>query len=109
MRRWLPLTLALIPSFGIAAPVQGPIVYRIAISGVVENGLAPYVARSLREAEAAGAVASYLDIDTPGVRIDDAEALANDVRDARIPVGAYVTPPTHSPSDLILTMCNGNY
>jgi membrane-bound serine protease (ClpP class) len=109
MRRWLPLTLALIPSFGIAAPVQGPIVYRIAISGVVENGLAPYVARSLREAEAAGAVAAYLDIDTPGGRIDAAERIADDVRAARIPVYAYVNPRAYSAGALIAISSNGIY
>ena len=40
--------------------------YRLTVSGVVENGLAPYIARRLREAGAAGAAAVYLDIDTPG-------------------------------------------
>ena len=65
MRRPLLMTLA---SLALAAPAnaQTPVVYRIAVTGTVENGLAPYVARSLREAKAAGAAAAYLDIDTPG-------------------------------------------
>ena len=46
---------------------------------MVENGLAPYVARGLREAAAAGAEAVYLDIDTPGGRIDAAERIADAV------------------------------
>jgi len=50
MRRLLLLTLA---SLALAAPAYGqtPVVYRIAVNGTVENGLAPYVARALREAE----------------------------------------------------------
>ena len=44
MRRLLRLTLA---SLAVAAPAYGqtPVVYRIAVTGTVENGLAPYVAR----------------------------------------------------------------
>jgi membrane-bound serine protease (ClpP class) len=84
-----------------AAPAQTPVVYRIAVSGVVENGLAPYVARSIREAEAAGASAAYLDIDTPGGRIDAAERIADVVRGARIPVYAFVNPRAYSAGALI--------
>ena len=53
MRRWLVLTLAA-PRAALPAPGQSRVVYRIDVTGTVENGLAPYVARSLREAEAAG-------------------------------------------------------
>ena len=69
MRRLYKLTLA---TLLLAAPAAGqaPAVYRIPVTGTVENGLAPYVARALREAEAAGAAAAYLDIDTPGGRVD---------------------------------------
>ena len=71
MRRLLRLTLA---TLAVAAPAYGqtPVVYRVAVSGTVENGLAPYVARALRDAETSGAASAYLDIDTPGGRIDDA-------------------------------------
>jgi membrane-bound serine protease (ClpP class) len=109
MRRWLTLMLAVVPALGLAAPGQPPIVYRIAVSGVVENGLAPYVARSLREAQSAGAVAAYLDIDTPGGRIDAAERIADDVRTARIPVYAYVNPRAYSAGALIAIASNGIY
>jgi membrane-bound serine protease (ClpP class) len=53
-------------------------------------GLAPFVARSLREARAAGASAVVLDVDTPGGRIDAAWVIIDDVRDAGVPVYAYV-------------------
>ena len=76
---------------------------------MVENGLAPYVARSLREAEAAGAVAAFLDIDTPGGRIDAAERIADAVRNARIPVYAFVNPRAYSAGALIAIATNGIY
>jgi membrane-bound serine protease (ClpP class) len=109
MRRWLTLTLALVAALGLAAQAQAPIVYRITVSGVVENGLAPYVARSIREAQSAGAVAAYLDIDTPGGRIDAAERIADDVRAARIPVYAFVNPRAYSAGALIAISSNGIY
>jgi membrane-bound serine protease (ClpP class) len=109
MRRWLTLTLAMAPAIGLAAQTQTPTVYRISISGVVENGLAPYVARSIREAQSAGAVAAYLDIDTPGGRIDAAERISDDVREARIPVYAYVNPRAYSAGALIAMSSNGIY
>jgi membrane-bound serine protease (ClpP class) len=109
MRRWLSLTLAALPTLGLSASAQAPAVYRIAVSGVVENGLAPYVARSIREAEAAGAVAAFLDIDTPGGRIDAAERIADDVRGAKIPVYAFVNPRAYSAGALIAISSNGIY
>ena len=99
MRRWLSLTLALI---ALAAPAAAQsVVYRIAVSGTVENGLAPYVARSLREAEAAGAAAAYLDIDTPGGRVDAAERISDAIRRSTIPVYAFVNPRAFSAGALI--------
>lgn len=109
MSRRLTLMLALIPVLGLASPAQAPIVYRITVSGVVENGLAPYVARSIDEAERAGAVAAYLDIDTPGGRVDAAERIADAVRAARIPVYAYVNPRAYSAGALIAISSAGIY
>jgi membrane-bound serine protease (ClpP class) len=109
MRRWLWLMLAVLPTLALPAPAQSPVVYRISISGVVENGLAPYVARSLREAQSAGAVAAFLDIDTPGGRIDAAERIADAVRGAGLPVYAYVNPRAYSAGALIAIASNGIY
>ncbi len=72
-----------------AVTTEGPI-YRIPVTGVVELGLAPFISRSLAEAEEAGAAAAVLDIDTPGGRVDAAEQIADALEDARIPVYAYV-------------------
>jgi membrane-bound serine protease (ClpP class) len=67
------------------------------------------VARSLREAQSAGAVAAYLDIDTPGGRVDAAERIADAVRATRIPVYAYVNPRAYSAGALIAISSNGIY
>jgi membrane-bound serine protease (ClpP class) len=57
------------------APAQTPAtdggdVYVVPISGTIDLGLAPYLSRVLTEAEANGAAAVLLDIDTPGGRLD---------------------------------------
>lgn len=113
MRHWwvLPLAsiLGLAPGFVAPAGGQEPTVYRIAVSGTIENGLAPYVARSLREAEAAGAAAAYLDLDTPGGRVDAAERIADAVRASTLPVYAYVNPRAYSAGALIALATDGIY
>jgi membrane-bound serine protease (ClpP class) len=108
MRRRLVLTLALL-LLGSRAPAQSPTVYRLAIGGVVENGLAPYVARGLREAMAAGAAAVYLDIDTPGGRIDAAERIADAVGASSVPVYAFVNPRAFSAGALIALSAKAIY
>lgn len=109
MRRSISMTLALTSVLVLASAAQAPTVYRIPVTGVVENGLAPYIARSLHEAEAAGAKAAYLDIDTPGGRIDAAERISDALRNARIPVYAYVNPRALSAGALIAMSTNGIY
>jgi hypothetical protein len=69
---------------------DGPPVHRVQVTGTIEMGLAPYVARALREAEEAGAAAVVLDLDTPGGRVDAAWEIIDAVRDAGLPVYAYV-------------------
>jgi membrane-bound serine protease (ClpP class) len=109
MRRRLLLTLAFLLGGAAPAPAQAPLVYRLALSGVVENGLAPYIARGLREAAAAGATAVYLDIDTPGGRIDAAERIADAVGRSSIPVYAYVDPRAYSAGALIALSAKAIY
>ena len=84
-------------------------VYRIAVTGTVENGLAPYIARTLREAEAANAAAAYLDIDTPGGRVDAAERISDAIRRAKLPVYAFVNPRAFSAGALIAISARGVY
>ena len=109
MRRPLVMTLALLLLAGSQAPAQSPTVYRLAVTGVVEDGLAPYVARGLREAAAAGAAAVYLDIDTPGGRIDAAERIADAVGASTVPVYAFVNPRAYSAGALIALSAKAIY
>ena len=108
MRRLQLLTLATL-ALAVPAAAQTPVVYRVAVTGTVENGLAPYVARSLREAEAEGAAAAYLDIDTPGGRVDAAERISDAIRRAKLPVYAYVNPRAFSAGALIAISTNAIY
>lgn len=109
MRRQLVMTLALLLPAWSQAPAQAPTVYRLAVTGVVEDGLAPYVARGLREAAAAGAAAVYLDIDTPGGRIDAAERIADAVGASAVPVYAFVNPRAYSAGALIALSAKAIY
>ena len=65
-------------------------VVRVPITGTIELGVAPFVARVLSEAASGGASAVILDLDTPGGRVDAAWKIIDDVRDASVPVYAYV-------------------
>lgn len=69
---------------------RGSTVVRVPVTGTIELGLAPFIARSIREAEEQGAAAVVLDIDTPGGRIDAAWEIIDDVRETDLPVYAYV-------------------
>jgi membrane-bound serine protease (ClpP class) len=89
MRRLLALVAVLVLAGAAALPAQQPI-YHISVNGTIELGLSPYVQRSLREAERAGARGVVVTLDTPGGRVDAAERIADALRDTRLPVVAYV-------------------
>ncbi|MFP4624193.1 MAG: NfeD family protein [Gemmatimonadota bacterium] len=96
MRRSLAALLVLAGVVGCApeepaAPAE-PAVYRIPVTGVIELGLAPFLQRSLDEAEAAGAEAVVLDVNTPGGRIDAAQQMVDAIKEADVPVVAFVDP-----------------
>jgi len=76
-------------------------VFRVPVTGTIELGLAPFVERAIHEAEAAGAVALVLDIDTPGGRVDAAERIADAVRDGSVPVFAFINRRAFSAGALI--------
>lgn len=84
----------------VTASAQSP-VYRIPITGTIENGLAPYVARSLGVAASEGASLVVLDIDTPGGRVDAAERIVDAVRNSPVRVVAFVNPRAWSAGAMI--------
>jgi membrane-bound serine protease (ClpP class) len=88
---------------------QQPQVHRIPVTGEIQNGLAPFIARAIRQAEAAGAAAAFLDIDTPGGRVDAAERIVDAVRGAKVPVYAFVNPRAYSAGAMIALATRGIY
>lgn len=91
------------------AQEQSPVVYRVPVTGVVEMGLAPFISRSISEAESAGAAAVILDIDTPGGRVDAAQQISDAIADAEVPVYAYVNRRALSAGALIALATNQVY
>jgi len=76
-------------------------VVRVPVSGTVEMGLAPFVERTIEEAEAAGAAAVILEIETPGGRVDAAERITSAISRAELPVYAYINLHAYSAGAMI--------
>ena len=102
----VPILLA---GLATVAQAQRKVVYRIEVSGTIEGGLAPYTSRALREAVEANASAVFLDINTPGGRVDAAEMMADAIRETSIPVYAFVNPRAYSAGALISLATDGIY
>ncbi|MGW8268664.1 MAG: NfeD family protein, partial [Longimicrobiales bacterium] len=85
------------------------VVYRVPVHGVIELGLAPFVERSIREAQQAGAAAVILELETPGGRVDAAERIANAIGDSEIPVYAFINRHAYSAGALIALATEGIY
>jgi membrane-bound serine protease (ClpP class) len=73
-----------------STPPHERTVVHVPVTGTIELGLAPFIARAIREAEDGGAAAVVLDVDTPGGRVDAAWQIIDDVRETDIPVYAFV-------------------
>jgi membrane-bound serine protease (ClpP class) len=101
--------LALLGAAGVQrAPAQtsAPVVYVIAIEGMIDLGLAPFLARTIREAHAAGAAAVLLDINTFGGRVDAAVAMRDSLVNAPVRTIAFVNQRAISAGALIAIACD---
>src|SRR5688500_7944870 len=87
---------------------RGSIV-RVPVQGTIELGLAPFIERSIREAEAAGAAAIVLDIETPGGRVDAAQRIVKALQGTRVPTYAFVNVHAFSAGALIALATDGIY
>ncbi len=95
MSRWpLALATALLAFQPVSASAQQALVYRIPVTGTIELGLAPYIARGIEQAHAERATVIVLDIDTPGGRIDAAQQIVRAVTGSELPIYALVN--THA-------------
>jgi membrane-bound serine protease (ClpP class) len=89
--RSLLLSVALLWPFATTlAQDTKPVVYVMPIEGVIDLGLAPFVARILGEAEKAGAAAVVLEVNTFGGRVDAAVQIRDALLNAKVPTVAFV-------------------
>lgn len=81
-------------------------IYKINISGTIDNGLAPYVERGIKEAEADSANYILFEINTFGGRVDAATMIKDHIINTKIPTVAYVNKRAISAGSLIALSCN---
>ncbi len=104
-RQLLAASLLILAATGVwergLAQSPRPLVYVVPIEGTIDLGLAPFVTRTLREAEEAGAIAVVLDINTFGGRVDAAVAMRDALVNAPIRTIAFINPRAISAGALI--------
>src|SRR5688500_2858278 len=84
-------------------------VYVVPITGVIDLGLAPYLSRVLDQAEAEGASAVLLQIDTPGGRLDAVLQMRDALLGSGVPTIAFVDRTAFSAGALIASACEESY
>lgn len=95
---WMVLVACLVPG---TLGAQDALVYRVPVTGTIELGIAPFIKRAISEAEAAGARAVILDVNTLGGRVDAALQIIDAIGAATVPVYAFVDPRAISAGALI--------
>lgn len=85
------LLLALIVSGPAAAQTEG-VVKLAQFKGPVTPVLASYIERAIADAEATGAAALVIELDTPGGSVDITKALTQRMTSAQVPIIVYVAP-----------------
>lgn len=86
----LGFLLALFAVLGAGA--QGGQVFVLTLDGVINPVTASYLARGIATAEAEGAQALIVQLDTPGGLMDSTEEMVRGIVNARVPVVVYVAP-----------------
>jgi membrane-bound serine protease (ClpP class) len=89
---WLFLLLALALFAGGAAAQSDGAVKLAVFSGPVTPVLASYLDRAIAEAEASGAVALVLQLDTPGGSVDVTKKITQRMTGSTVPIIVYVAP-----------------
>lgn len=83
-------TLAQDAPHGFAEPLGSGPVYRVEVSGMIDNALARYLDRAISEAENADAQALFVHMDTFGGLLDAADEIRQSILAAEIPVVVYI-------------------
>jgi membrane-bound serine protease (ClpP class) len=94
------------PRRSVAAQTSRPVVHVIAIDGVIDLGLAPFLERTIREAEAGGAAAIVLDINTFGGRVDAAVTMRDTLLNSKVRTVAFINQRAISAGALIALACD---
>jgi membrane-bound serine protease (ClpP class) len=93
-------------AISVSAQGSAAVVYVISIEGMIDLGLAPFLARTLREAQTARAAAVLLDINTFGGRVDAAVAMRDSLVNAPVRTIAFVNQRAISAGALIALACD---
>lgn len=101
MAAWMLLLSGLAAGALPSAQPSRALVYVVPVEGVIDLGLAPFLARAIRDAEESGAAAVVLDINTLGGRVDAAIAMRDALLQARVRTIAFVNPRAISAGALI--------
>lgn len=101
MLRRMLLAGALLGAAANTGRAQENLIYRVPVTGTIELGIAPFIKRAIAEAEAAGARAIILDVNTLGGRVDAALQIIDAISAATVPVYAFVDPRAISAGALI--------
>jgi len=105
LRRSLVGACCLLGAAGItwrtSAQAPGPIVYVLPVDGTIDLGIAPFLSRTLQDAQQAGAAAVLLEINTLGGRVDAAIAMRDALLASPIRTIAFVHPRAISAGALI--------
>ncbi|MEE9572187.1 MAG: NfeD family protein [Candidatus Neomarinimicrobiota bacterium] len=106
MKKSFILLIILVSSL-FAAPDS--LVYRVPIEGTIDLGLPPFIERSLKAAEAEGALAVIFDIDTFGGRVDAATQIKDAILDSPLLTVAFINRRAISAGALISMSCDKIY
>lgn len=99
------LLTVLMGGMAYGAPEPAKRVIIVPIDGVVDLGMAPFVERAIREAEATHADAILLDINTLGGRVDAALLIRDALLESRVDTIAYIHPRAISAGAFISLAC----
>lgn len=91
MKTFAPLVL-LAGLVLLGAPARAERVHVVVVDGVISAATADFIARGLDEAEAAGAAALLIELDTPGGVLDATKDIVQELLGAKVPTIVFVSP-----------------
>lgn len=92
LAQWLAVVLLLALCFGQATAQTSDAVKLAQFKGPVTPVLAAYIERAIDDAEADGAAALVIELDTPGGSVDITKGITQKMTSARVPIIVYVAP-----------------